>query len=158
MARQVFFSFHYARDIVRVNVVRKSGFLQTETGFIDHSLWEETKLRGDRDLEKLIDEGLKGASVTVVLIGKETAGRKWINYEIKKSWNDGKALLGIRIHSIKDFDRTTDSAGRNPFEDFSIENGSVSLASKVRVFDWVADDGYNNLSDWVEAAAQSRGL
>jgi hypothetical protein len=31
---------------------------------------------------------MSGRSVAMVLVGKETAGRKWINYEIGKAWND----------------------------------------------------------------------
>lgn len=155
LARQVFFSFHYKRDISRVNVVRKSGFMQQETGFIDHSLWEKSKLQGDAALRSLIDHGLKGASVTAVLIGAETAGRKWVNYEIENSWNQGMGLLGIRIHRIRGFDGRVDLRGNNPFSEFSLTGGG-SLANVVSVYDWVDDDGYRNMSSWIEKAAQDR--
>ncbi|GAA3893222.1 TIR domain-containing protein [Leifsonia kafniensis] len=157
MARQVFFSFHYARDISRVNIVRKSGFLQDETGFIDHSLWEKSKLQGKSALQKLIDDGLKGASVTAVLIGKETAGREWVNYEIEKSWNEGMGVVGIRIHNLKNLQGIADSAGANPFDSFTIKKGTESLSKHVKVYDWVNDDGYANMSDWIETAAAARG-
>ncbi len=160
MARQVFFSFHYDRDIFRVNQVRNSGFTQPETGFIDHSLWEESKKKGDAALQKLIDDGLKGASVTAVLIGAETAGRRWVKYEIEKSWNDGKGLLGIRIHNCKDINGRTDSYGADPFAQFTVtksDGSKVSLSSLVTTYDWVNDDGYNNLSTWVDQAAADRG-
>lgn len=38
----------------------------------------------------------------VVLIGEDTAKRKWVKYEIKKAWNEGKGVLGIYIHNLKD--------------------------------------------------------
>jgi hypothetical protein len=43
MARRVFFSFHYERDIWRANVVRKSWVVagSREAEFIDASLWEK---------------------------------------------------------------------------------------------------------------------
>ena len=49
MARRVFFSFHYQRDLWRVNVVRNSAMVDgvSAAGFHDQSLWEETKKRGD---------------------------------------------------------------------------------------------------------------
>ena len=49
MARKVFFSFHYQRDLWRVNVVRNSGVIDgvAAAGFHDASLWEETKKKGD---------------------------------------------------------------------------------------------------------------
>ncbi|WP_241710916.1 TIR domain-containing protein [Arthrobacter bambusae] len=157
MARQVFFSFHYDRDISRVNIVRNSGFLQPETGFIDHSLWEESKAKGDTALKALIDEGLKGASVTAVLIGAQTARRKWVDYEIENSWNNGKGLLGIRIHKLKNFSGLTDTSGADPFAHFSLKNNGGSLTDQVKIYDWVADDGYENLSTWIDEAAAARG-
>src|SRR5881397_2946215 len=87
MARKVFFSFHYERDIWRTNVVRNSGIVEgtAAAGFHDASLWEEAKKKGDAEVKKLIDKGLVGTSVTVVLIGAETANRKFVDYEIEQS-------------------------------------------------------------------------
>ncbi|WP_132282769.1 TIR domain-containing protein [Natranaerovirga hydrolytica] len=36
-------------------------------------------------MKEWIDEQLKGTFVTVILIGNETADRKYVQYEIKKS-------------------------------------------------------------------------
>nr|WP_304441087.1 TIR domain-containing protein [Ignatzschineria sp. F8392] len=33
---------------------------------------------------------MKGRTCTVILAGKNTANRKWINHEIVESWNKGK--------------------------------------------------------------------
>src|SRR5271169_7016882 len=87
MARKVFFSFHYERDIWRTNVVRNSGIVEgtAAAGFHDASLWEEAKKKGDADVKKLIDNALLGTSVTVVLIGAQTSQRKFVDYEIEKS-------------------------------------------------------------------------
>ena len=77
MARKVFFSFHYARDLWRVNVVRNSGMIEgvAAAGFHDASLWEETKKRGDEAVKRLIDDSLRDTTVTVVLIGAESTGK-----------------------------------------------------------------------------------
>jgi len=40
--------------------------------------------------------------VTVVQIGTDTAGKKWIKYEIESSHKKGNGMLGIYIHNIKD--------------------------------------------------------
>jgi hypothetical protein len=62
MSRRVFFSFHYQRDIFRANQVRKIWEFpgREPVGFWDGSLWEQTKLRGDAAIKRLIDSGLKG--------------------------------------------------------------------------------------------------
>ena len=122
MARQTFFSFHYARDIFRVNTVRNAYAFRrlAHQGLFDHSLWERTKLSGDAALRTLIDGGLRGASVTVVLVGHETYGRRWVQYEIKESVDRGMGLLGIDITKIRDVRGQTDPPGPNPFSHLGI--------------------------------------
>jgi hypothetical protein len=163
MARQVFFSFHYANDLWRANVVRNSDTVKkvdTEVGRYDHSLWEEAKAEGDVAIQKLIDDGLKGASVTVVLIGPETYLRKWCLYEISKSHAGARGLLGVRIHNIKDQDQETTSVGPDPFAHVQVDSPlgvSTSLSGVYPIYDWVANDGYTNIDSWIETAAKAAG-
>jgi len=114
--RNVYFSFHYERDIWRVNQVRNSGLLfgARSVGFADGSIWEEAKTKGKGALERLIDEGMEGTSVTVVLIGSQTAARPWVLHEIERSIERGNAVLGIRIHHLKDRRGKVDKAGGVP--------------------------------------------
>jgi hypothetical protein len=116
VARNVFFSFHYQRDIWRVNQIRNIPNIigHSAAGFKDASIWEEAKKKGDAAIKKLIDEGLKNTSVTVVCIGAKTAGRKYINYEIDQSIDRGNGIVGIQIHHLKDKDGKTDSVGDIP--------------------------------------------
>ena len=141
MARRVFFSFHYERDIWRTNVVRNSGIVegQSAAGFHDASLWEEAKKKGDAEVKKLIDKGLNGASVTVVLIGAETASRKFVDYEIEQSIARGNGLLGIYISGIKDQNGKPDVQGVAP----------ARLAkAAASCYYWDRD----KFGDWVETA------
>lgn len=116
MARRVFFSFHYQCDIWRVNQIRNIGEIvgSAAAGFHDASLWEEAKKRGDAAIKAMIDEGLKNTSVTVVCIGSQTAGRKYIDYEISQSIARGNGLIGIQINELKDKDGKTDTVGATP--------------------------------------------
>jgi hypothetical protein len=164
MARRVFFTFHYQNDIFRVNTVRNHWLTKrghADAGYWDHSLWEETKARGDRALARLIDSGLTGTSVTAILIGAETAGRPWVNYEIQRSHELGKGIIGVYIHQIRCAGTLrVDARGHNPLDDFYIEDedGDRTYLSDIYpTYDWVDDDGYNYFSDWVETAAQEAG-
>ena len=163
MARQVFFSFHYTNDIFRVNTVRNHWITKAnglEAGYWDHSLWEKTKLRGKQALKDLIEEGLKGSSVTVVLIGNQTAGREWVNWEIKRSHERGMGMIGVYIHQIRCAQtQRVDAKGRNPFDDWSFQQGGrKTMFSEVYpTYDWVSNDGYNNFASWVERAAIKAG-
>lgn len=119
MPRSVFFSFHYDRDIMRVQQVKQHYITKgtyTETGFFDGSLEERAKKDGDAVVKKLIDNGLVGSSVLCVLIGKETYTRRWVDYEILKAVEYGMGVFGIRIHQLKDPKQGADLAGSNPFQ------------------------------------------
>jgi hypothetical protein len=103
MARRVFFSFHYDRDVWRANQVRNCNVVAGAdiAGFFDHSEYVEAKRKGKDAIARMIDRNLRRTSVTVVLIGKETAQRPWVRYEIKKSIERSNGLLGIRINHLK---------------------------------------------------------
>lgn len=164
MARRVFYSFHYVKDNWRASQVRNIGVVEGNEPVKDND-WETVKRGGDKAIEKWINDQLNGRSCTIVLIGSETAGRKWIKYEIEKTWNSGKGLLGIYIHNLKDKDGKQNSKGRNPFDDFTMDDDKTKkLSSIVNSYDppyTTSTDVYeyikNNLNSWVEKAIQQRG-
>jgi hypothetical protein len=49
-----------------------------------------------------ITEILEKVSITLVLIGRTTYADKWVDWEVRKSANLGKGLLGVRLHSDLD--------------------------------------------------------
>lgn len=115
MARRVFFSFHY-EHVWRVNQIRSIPNVTgtAAAGFQDASLWEEAKRKGDAAIKRMIDEGLKNTSVTVVCVTYGSANRKYINYEIDQSLARGNGLVAIQIHNFKDRSGKTASAGAIP--------------------------------------------
>jgi hypothetical protein len=142
MARRTFFSFHYQRDVSRASVVRNSSKTKRniDPEWIEAGIWEEAKTKGDAAVRKLIADALKNTSVTAVLIGAKTSERKWVREEIRQSEERGNGIFGIYIHNIKDLSGKTDVKGQNP------------LPSKYATYDWVHDNGYDNLGRWVDAA------
>jgi hypothetical protein len=101
MKRQVFYSFHYKNDVRRVSQVRNIGALEDNKPVSDNE-WEEVKRKGDDNIKKWINDNMNYRSCVIVMVGEETANRKWVKYEIEKAWNDGKGVLGIYIHNLKD--------------------------------------------------------
>lgn len=158
MARRVFFSFHYERDIWRAGQIRNSWVTKPDresAGFWDAAAWEEVKKKGEDAVMRWIDKQLEGTSVTAVLIGAETSERKYVQYEIKKSWEEVKGLFGIYIHKLKDRNGNIDRQGKSPFDNLTFKrNGNVV---NIPVYDWVTHDGYNNLADWIGKAAKEAG-
>jgi hypothetical protein len=144
--RKTFFSFHYQRDIWKVNVVRNVGVIdfRAAAGWRDGSLWEASRRKSDRAIKKLIDQGLHGTSVTVVLIGHETAERAYVNYEIEESLFRGNGLLGVHIHDIADNRGDVHYRGEVP---------ELLLDYDIPIYDW---DRYQ-FGRWVEKAAVFAG-
>jgi hypothetical protein len=154
----VFFSFHYENDIWRSQQVKNSWVTvkdREEAGFWNASLEEEAKTKGEAAVKKMIDDALKGSSVTAVLIGSETASRKYVLYEVEKSYSEGMGLVGIRIHQLKNQAGSTGTAGANPLDVVSV--GGKKMSSIFKTYDWVGDKGYDNLGSWVEAACKAVG-
>ena len=159
MARRVFFSFHYERDIWRASQIRNSWVTKLDredAGFWNAASWEEVKKKGDEAIKRWIDAQMEGTSVTAVLIGAETSERKYVGYEIEQSHNRRNGMLAIYIHNVQDQYRRTDLPGKNPLAEWHIiRNGSKILLSNVyRAYDWVANNGYVNLGTWIEQAAK----
>ncbi|MBL0048861.1 MAG: TIR domain-containing protein [Bacteroidetes bacterium] len=118
MARYVFFSFAYD-DVknFKVNVVRHSWLInKNEETFIDGSIWEKDKTKGSIAIMKLIENGLNKTSVTAILIGEETANRRWVNYELIKSFDRGNGILGVYINRIRGKQQAISARGLNPLD------------------------------------------
>jgi len=145
MARRVFFSFEYG-DVSRAMVVRNSWVTQGKeaAGYIDAAAFEELKRKGDDAIKNWIDKQLEGTSVTVVLVGHDTCTSRWVKYEINKSIEKGNGLLGIDISKIRDLQgNTTERCGKIP------EGYPFYL--------WNNEEGYKNMGNWIEKAAQAAG-
>lgn len=156
MARRAFYSFHYEPDNWRASQVRNMGVIDGDKPASDND-WETITRGGDAAIQRWIDDQLDGKSVAIVLIGSDTAGRKWIDYEIKKAWGENKGLLGVHIHKLKDNDSNQTTKGNNPFSGFNI--AGKDLTSIVKTYDppyAASNDVYNyikdNLAGWIETA------
>ena len=158
--KQIFFSFHFGNDVMRVQQIRNIGVIEGNTP-VSVNEWEEVKRKGDNAIEKWVDDNMKYRSCVVVLVGEETANRKWVKYEIEKAWNDGKGLLGIYIHNIKCPRNGKCNQGVNPFDQFTFKDGS-KLSSVVKCHNPNSYDAYNdiakNIENWIETAAKKSGV
>lgn len=55
-------------------------------------------------------------TVTAVLIGTDTYERRWVRYELMKSFERNNKILGIHINGIAGKNSLTKSLGRNPLD------------------------------------------
>ncbi|MBS1960866.1 MAG: TIR domain-containing protein [Bdellovibrionales bacterium] len=160
MARQVFYSFHYKPDNWRASQIRNIGVVEGNRPASDND-WEEVTRGGDEAIKKWIATQLQGRSCSIILIGSETAGRKWINYEIGEAWKNGLGILGIHIHNIKNSDGKQCSKGTNPFSGLKL--GEKSFDTVVKTYDPPHSESTQvyqyiekNLAEWIEEAIKIR--
>ena len=72
---------------------------------------------------------------TVMLVGTDTAKRKWINHEIIKSWDDGKGVVGIHIYGLRNRDGSISRDGLNPSDDIGYGSTGKKLSAIVKCYD-----------------------
>ena len=132
--RRVFFSFHYEADAWRAAQIRNAGGLDGNEPVSDNS-WEQVKLGGDAAIKRWIDEQIASRSCVVVLIGANTADRKWVRYEIKRAWATDKGVVGIYVHNLKDRYGRPAPRGENPFERLTFTNTQIPLTEFVKAYE-----------------------
>jgi hypothetical protein len=161
MARKVFYSFHYVPDSQRVSQVRQMGVL-TGNALLSSNKWEEVTSGGDKAIKKWIADEMSGKTCLVVLAGRNTAGRKWVNHEIIKAWNDGLGVVAVHIHQLKSLEGKVAGKGSNPLGSITL-GGTKKLSSvakthdpagttSAKVYDYIS----KNLAGWVEEAIDIR--
>ena len=161
--RQTFYSFHFDNDAWRAGQVRNIGATEHDEPVTDNA-WEEVKRGGDAAIQRWIDGQMNNRSCVIVLIGSQTANRDWVNYEIKKAWNDKKGILGIYIHGLLNQDGKVSTKGNNPFAYIKLPNGLTiaSYPQNATAYDPPGTDskdvyGYikDHLGGWVEDAIKN---
>lgn len=157
--RQVFYSFHYQNDVMRVAQIRNIGVIEGNSAASSND-WEEVKRKGDSAIKKWIDDNMNYRSCVIVLVGSETANRKYVKYEIEKAWNSGKGVLGIHIHNINCPRTGKSSMSKNPFDGFTLDSGKKKLSDVVKCYNPNSYDAYNdiskNIDSWIEEAIRIR--
>jgi len=155
--RQVFYSFHYANDVFRVQQVRNIGAIDDNKP-VSPNDWEELKKNGNSAIKKWIDDNMQNRSCVVVLVGSETATRSWVRYEIEKAWKEKRGLVGIYIHNLKCPTNGKCQQGANPFDQFLVAD--TPLSNFVRCYNPNQFDAYNNIKNnlevWIEEAIRIR--
>ena len=151
MAKKVFFSFHYQPDCVRASQVRNHWLTKPDrqsSGFFDSSIWESAKRTSDLALKRLINSGLENTSNTCVLVGTETYNRRWVSYEIMKSFEKENNIFCVHINSIKGRDGKTKSKGSNPL--YYLGYSFSSDGKKLNLHDYVDNKWieYPDLNGW----------
>lgn len=101
--RHLFISHHHQDD---AEVTKLTNLLSGKGNDIRNSsvrLKPENQRRmdekrvSDKVIERILRMKISWASTVVVLIGKDTHARKWVNWEIDKADEQGKRIVGVYV-------------------------------------------------------------
>ena len=104
MGRRIFISYQHD-DIMQAkgfNLLRWNPNVEFE--FVGRHLLSPVDSEDPNYIRSKIREQLNGVSVTVVLIGQNTANSEWVDYEIRASLEQGKGIIGIRLKGAENAD------------------------------------------------------
>ena len=160
MEHSAFYSYHYNPDSWRASQILNLGVVDGNRPASD-SEWDELKRAGDLAIRKWINDQMEGKSVAIALIGKNTASRIWVRYEIDTAWKAGKGVLGLHINHFEDSKGNLSEKGSSPFSGFYINGGPLNnivktyeppYTSSASSCDYIKD----NLADWIDTAISIR--
>ena len=158
--RRVFYSFHFQADAWRAGQVRNMDLMEHDAPLSDND-WEQVRRGGEAAIRRWIDRQMHGKSCLIVLIGEHTASRPWVRYEITKGWNDGRGVLGIYIHNLRNREGRQARKGANPLGKLKLGHRLLSeIAPSYDPKGFDSKDVYATIRDgmvsWVENAIRIR--
>lgn len=99
--RHLFISHHHADDaeVTKLtNLMGNSGYDVRNSSVRmkpENQRRMDEKRVSDKVIERILRMKISWASTVVVLIGKDTHQRKWVNWEIEKANEQGKRIVGV---------------------------------------------------------------
>ena len=103
------FISHYSGDVQRLRDLKER--LQSVGCIARNSSAEEDRDGGivrhghkvsDATIARYLRAGIKWAKTLIVIIGEHTHERRWVNYEIRNAYLQGKRIIGIYDWGCKD--------------------------------------------------------
>lgn len=135
---KVFISYHHDNDQIYADYLRSK--YGEDNVFMDRSLDEAYEGMTDEEILAAIrQKHLRDSAVTIVLIGSETANRKWVDWEINASLRPYGArtrngLLGIYLEPFYPMPaRLQDNVTSGYAVTMSWEEISYKLGAKIQI-------------------------
>ena len=106
--KNVFISHHHKDDAdvdKLTNLLRKNGYNIRNSSIRAKPANQERldkELVKDAVIKRLLRMKISWASSVIVIVGKETHERPWVNWEIEQAHRQGKKIVGVYENGLKD--------------------------------------------------------
>ena len=134
MARRVFISYQHKDQMKAKGFNLMSYADNIDVSFVGRHLLDPVDSTSPDYIRAKVREQISGTSVTVVLLGRDTADSSWVDWEIEESNNKGNGLLGIRL----------DPEAKVP---------ARLIDCGAEILDWFRPEDVNEFTDAIERAA-----
>lgn len=99
--RKIFVSFHHGGDQAYYNAFSNAFADEYET-ITDNSLEDPVDSEDvDYVMGRIREDYIRGTSCTIVLVGEQTWGRKYVDWEIKATLDKEHGLIGVQLPSLR---------------------------------------------------------
>ena len=154
---RVFVSYHHENDQQYKNRLVE----EMAADIVDRSVEDgdiDERLKTEAIWEKIRDEHLADASVVLVLIGRHTWSRKFVDWEVGSALNQSKnssrcGVLGMVLPDHPDYGTGRRDPNLLPQRLAANIEGDDPY---VRLYDWPGDGSLSVVRDWVHTAFQRR--
>jgi hypothetical protein len=163
-AARVFLCFDPARDAWRARLVAHAlsmhGWACTAQKIGDGG-WRAAAGSGPQVIDDWIRARVGESDATLLLLGAQTHRCAWSFDAIAAALCTPRALLGLRVHRLKDATGAADLAGPNPLDHLGWraagEAQAVPCSQYIRTYDWVEDEGFYQVAGWLCEAIATIG-
>ena len=106
--KNVFISHHHKDDAQvdkLTNLLSKNGHEIRNSSIRAKPANQERLDKGlvkDAIIKRLLRMKISWAGTSIVLVGKETHTRPWVNWEVQEAHSQGKNIVGVYEHGLKD--------------------------------------------------------
>ena len=150
---RVFVSYHHGNDQAYKDLLVE----EMAADIIDRSVEDgdiDDALEPEAIWQKIRDEHIADATVVLVLIGRHTWSRKFVDWEIGSALNRSRnnsrcGVLGILLPDHPDYGRSRWDPKLLPQRLAANVQGNVPY---IRVYDWPSDCSLSVIRDWVHTA------
>lgn len=108
MKKNVFISHHHKDDALvdkMTSLLNKNGCEIRNSSIRAKPANQERLDKGlvkDSTIKRLLRMKMSWAGTVIVLVGKETHARPWVNWEVEEAKRQGKNIVGVYEHGLKD--------------------------------------------------------
>jgi hypothetical protein len=134
MSRRIFIAYQHADQMKAKGFNLMSYADNVDVSFVGRHLLDPVDSTNADYIRAKVREQMSGTSVTVVLLGDDTADSSWVDWEIEESLDKGNGLVGIRLGDGAQVPQRLVDCG-------------------AEILDWFRPDDVHEFTDAIERAA-----